>query len=345
MAGRKTLRSIRLARETANGTRATPRYLWRGTGDWVADEREVTKVEELVGISGGVDRTYIAKLKASVELAETEATYSQLPALILGLGFSTANAINGVNAGGSWVYSYWVPGTQFFQNFSYTVEAGDNVESQVALYAVTEELSLTFAAGEAVKVNANLISQYGTRTNAEGSFTAVGTLEPVDVILSSLGTVYLAPETAAASMASYQVSAGNILGGELTMKAMWSPKYWLDGGNLFPGTMVLTGHEITGKLTFEHQKSGTFGAAGSQGQIEKWRNQQAQLMQLSWRDGIDVLNIMLPIKWDTLQEYDDQNGNNIVSGEFTSKYNETLGHRGSITIHSTYPSRIIGTTA
>ena len=57
MAGRKTLRSIRMARETSNGTRATPRYLWRGVGDWVVDTREIVKVEEQVGISGGTDRT------------------------------------------------------------------------------------------------------------------------------------------------------------------------------------------------------------------------------------------------------------------------------------------------
>ena len=346
MAGRKTLRSIRIGRETTNGTRMTPRYLWRGTGDWVTDEREIVKVEEIIGISGGSDRTYTPNLRATVELAETEATYAQLPPLLLGLGFATVAGFpfTGNVSAGTWQYAYNVPSTVFPENISYTIEAGDNIESQVAIYCVTDELKLTFAAGEAMKVSASLLSQYGTRTNAEGSFSTVGTLEPVRVILSSRGTVFLAPESESASIASYQIPGGNILGGELTLKAMWAPKYWLDSGNIFAGTMVLTGHEITGNLVFEHQISGTFGAAGSAGQIEKWRNEQAQILQLTWQDAGNYLNVLLPIKWDNLQDYSDQDGNNIITGEFTSRYNETLGNRGQIRVFSATPSRIIGTT-
>ena len=633
MAGRKTLRSIRLAREATNGTRVTPRYLWRGNGDWVVDEREVTKVEELVGISGGTDRTYIAKLAASVEIAETEATYKQLPALFYGMGmtprtdyntFGTRSSSAYLATGSIWRYGLNVPSTVFPTNYSYTVESGDNVESQVAVYAVTEEVSLTFEAGEAVKVSANMLAQYGTRTNAEGSFSEVGTLENVTVMLSSKtqaiditdtnwtgvqwnarasgttstllfvwgtaansvwavgnnGTILFwngstwAAQTSGTTDALYDVwgsdannvwvvgvggtilfwngstwaaqtsgtsndlygvwgvdannvwavgasgtilfwngstwasspsgttnglqavwgtatnnvwavgnngtirlwngstwasspsgttnglfgvwgtatnsvwvvgvggtilfwngstwaaqtsgttntligiwgssansvwatgnsgtilfwngstwasspsgttnglfgvwgpaanrvwavgangairfynalpafsnslQPGNILKGELTVKALWAPKYWIDGGILYPGTMVLTGHEITGKLTFEHQNGGSVSASGTSGQIEKWRNQQAQVLHMLWVDtdsfGSEVaFGVQLPFKWDTLQEYDDIDGNNIVSGEFTSKYNETYGNRGVFVFHTGYEySNIVGT--
>ena len=432
MAGRKTLRSIRLAREATNGTRVTPRYLWRGNGDWVVDEREVTKVEELVGISGGTDRTYIAKLAASVEIAETEATYKQLPALFYGMGLTPRTGYNtfgtrvpAMNTGASgsvWRYGLNIPSTVFPTNYSYTVESGDNVEAQVAVYAVTEEVSLTFEAGEAAKVSANMLAQYGTRTNAEGSFSAVGTLENVTVMLSSktkafditpttitlpnfgiqgttarrywllsgnkvllrdaveYTTVYTADATLRAiyvldennvwvvgnngtilfwngsawTQLSYwplsdNAAAGNLLKAELTFKALWAPKYWLDGGILYPGTMVLTGHEITGKLTFEHQNGGTISAAGTSGQIEKWRNQQAQVLSLFWQDSDSVgsevgFGLVLPFKWDTLQEYDDMDGNNIVSGEFTSKYNETFAGRGYMFFETGFDySNIVGT--
>ena len=53
-----------------------------------------------------------------------------------------------------------------------------------------------------------------------------------------------------------------MLKAELTVKAQWAPKYWVDAGVLYPGTMVLTGHEITGNITFEHQNGGTLSAAG-----------------------------------------------------------------------------------
>lgn len=468
-----------MAREATNGTRVTPRYLWRGVGDWVVDEREVTKVEELVGISGGTDRTYIAKLKASMEIAETEATYKQLPALFYGLGlvardgfgaFGTLTPSVYSNTGSIWRYGLNIPSTVFSTTPSYTIESGDNAEAQVAVYGVTEEVTLTFEAGESAKVSANFLSQYGTRTNAEGSFSAAGTLENVTVILSSKtkavdildvsfaalnsnttallrevwaasgsavwvvgpsGTIRFfngltwAAQTSGSSSSLQSVwgtsatsvwtvgsggtilfyngstwasqpiildgesvrgvagtiagavvwavgsngniwiyngtkwtpingfsqnsSIGNVLNAEVTFKALWSPKYWVDGGVLYPGTMVLTGHEITGNITFEHQNGGSIAAAGTSGQIEKWRNQQAQVLNMLWTDtdsfGSEVaFGFRIPIKWDTFQEYDDMDGNNIVSGEFTSKYNETIGNRGFLVFHTGHDySNIVGT--
>ena len=633
MAGRKTLRSIRMARETSNGTRATPRYLWRGVGDWVVDKREIVKVEEMIGVSGGSDRTYTPKLFASADIAETEATFEQLPVLFYSLGLTPRAGYNTFGtrvpalytglSGSVWRYGLDVPSTVFPTTYSYTIESGDNVEAQVALYAVTEELKLTFNAGEAAKISASMVAQYGTRTNAVGSFSAPGTLENVTVVLSSkthsfditpvtssfihyaisgdstsrfwiastIGVVnrdateyrnvvkgtfrgafaasavaawvvgasgsilfyngstwtaqtsgvstllYAVWGTSASSVwavgasgvirffdgsswasqssgvgtdlrgvwgasASYvwavgssgvirffdgstwasstsgtavtlhdvwdsganvieltddssdilqdddgnditgtsavwavgasgtiryyngsawaaqtsgttvtlygvwgasfnnvwavgengtilywdniawtaQVSnttsdlyavwgtsasnvwavgengtvlfwngsvwqnvtssvlyatdaVGNVLKGEVTVKALWAPKYWVDAGVIYPGTMVLTGHEISGNLTFEHQQGGTLSAAGSAGQIETWRSQQAQLLNMTWLDynsvGSEVaFGLQLPFKWDTLQGYEDIDGNNVVSGDFTSKYNETAATRG-----------------
>jgi hypothetical protein len=631
MAGRKTLRSIRMARETSNGTRATPRYLWRGVGDWVVDAREIVKVEEQVGISGGTDRTYTPKLAATVDIAETEATYKQLVALFYSAGLTPRTGYNTFGtrvpalytgaSGSIWRYGLNVPSTVFPTTYSYTIEAGDNIESQVALYCVTDELKLTFEAGEAAKMSASMLAQYGTRTNAEGSFSEVGTLENVTVMLSSktnflsivpltyshinwalhgvsstifwignsngdilnrsvteyfgssslttpiifglfavnrtnvwaacdsgvilyfdgtgwsqqtsgtsnrlrsvwgsaansvwavgdvgtilfyngstwasqtsgtsnllfgvwgsaansvwavgdVGTILFyngstwaaqtsgvvttlvgvwgsaansvwavgnsgailfwngstwAAQTSGTSVLLNSVwgsaansvwavgnsgtilfyngstwtaqtsgittalravwgssatsvwavgdngvilfydgstwtnittssqsmwasdSPGNVLKAELTVKAQWAPKYWVDAGVLYPGTMVLTGHEITGNITFEHQNGGTLSAAGTGGQIEKWRNQQAQLLNMMWIDydssGSEVaFGFQLPFKWDSLQDYSDMDGNNIVSGDFTSKYNETYGARGFFFFHTGFDyANIVGT--
>lgn len=345
--GRKTLRSIRLRREAANGQRATPRYLWRGNGELIADEREIVNPEEQVGISGGTDRTYIPKLAAGLELAETEATYEQIQDLFIMAGLGTITPVQGsaLGASGSAVISYLnVPTTTFPQTHSYTVEAGDNVEAQVMVYGIVGELTLSFAGGEAVKASATMMGQYGTRTNASGSFSAAGTLIQVETVLASNGTVYLDPATSGAVYGAGLVTAGNILGGEVTITAQWKPKYWADGGVLWPGTFVLTGHEITGNLIFEHQVSGTYGAAGSAGQIEKSRLQEPQLLRLNWPGGtislgssqeFKLLRIDLPIKWSSpVQDYGDQNGNAIVTGEFFSKYNELVpaAGRGTVTV-------------
>lgn len=344
-AGRKTLRSIRFRRETGNGVRATPRYLWRGVGDLIKDEREVVNPEEQVGISGGTDRTYIPKLAASLELAETEATYEQIADLFTIAGLGTMTAVQGSAQGASGsavLFMLSVPTTVFPQTYSFTAEAGDNVEAQFAPYCVASEVKLSFAGGEAVKVSATLMAQYGTRTNASGSFSADGTLVRVETILAGNGTFYLDPATSGAAVyGAGLVTAGNILGGEVTFTAQWEPKYWVDGGVLYPGTMVLTGHEIAGNLILEHQVSGTYGAAGSAGQIEKWRAQEPQLLRMNWPGGTisqgttyqnKLFRVDLPIKWQGLQDYGDQNGNAIVTGEFFSKYNELAPQAGRGTV-------------
>jgi hypothetical protein len=101
--------------------------------------------------------------------------------------------------------------------------------------------------------------------------------------------------------------------------------------------------EITGELTLERQISGTYGAAGSAGQVEKWRSEVPQLLQATWRGGAIAegttytskeLTIRLPIKWETFEPIDDQDGNDIVVGKFWSKYNELTpaAGRGTVTI-------------
>jgi len=355
--GRKALRSIRFRREATPGVQVSPKFLWRGNGETIKDEREVVNPEEQVGIFGGTDRTYIPKLLATMELAETDANYEQIWDLFLMLGIGTITAVQGsvISTGGSAAIHYGaIPGSLVPPTISYTTEAGDNIEAQVMPYTLATEVTLTFAAGEAVKVSASLVGRFGTRTNAVGSFSSVGTLTRVETILASNGTVYLDPGTTGAVFGGGSVTGGNILGGEVTFTSGWEPKYWVDGGVLFPGTFVYTGCEITGNLIFEHQVSGTFGAAGSAGQIEKWRNQNPQLMRLNWPGGtitggsaigsFQLFRLDLPIKWTTLNEYGDQNGNAIVTGNFMSKYNELVptAGRGSITIVTDGTSNFAG---
>jgi hypothetical protein len=125
------------------------------------------------------------------------------------------------------------------------------------------------------------------------------------------------------------VTAGNILAGNVTFKTAWTRKFPVDAGILYFHTAVYTGMEITGELTMENQISGTYGAAGSAGQIEKWRAQQPQLLRMAGpaarSRGTTVLTklfqVDLPIVWDSFDKLGDIDGNDIRVGKFTSKYN------------------------
>ena len=351
MAGRKALQRIQMGREATPGTPVAPRYIWRGNGEMPEDQRELVKVEELIGVFGGADRTYIPKLMAQLSLADTEATFEQLPPLfnMLGLGTVTTNSAQGSvqGASGSTGLFVWnIPTTSSGPTISYTVQAGDNIEVEELPYVIASEVKLSFAGGEAMKVSATLMART-TGTTATQTWSVAGTFETVETILASRGTFYLAPAVAnfpfSSLTTSHQVTAGNILSGEITFAAQWEPKYTVDSGQLYFHTAVWTDIEISGQLTLEHQASGTYGAAGD-GQKSKWRNQEAQLLRMQWSGGTitdgttvttKLLRIDLPMKWEKFESLGDQNGNAIVTGQFFSRWNEASGGtagRGTIVV-------------
>lgn len=341
--GRKELRSVRLRLETTPGTGLAPRYIVRGMVEMPEDQREVVNVEELVGIFGGTDRSYIPKLMAEITLGETEATFEELPALFAAGGFGSAGGSAQGASGSAVVFDFNIPVGTAPTTQSFTIEAGDPaVEVEQLTYAIVKELKLTFPGGEAVKVETQWMARSAERANASGSFSNVGTLvTPVETILASRGTVYMNPAVSGASYGLVQGTPGNILGGELTFSDMWEAKFSIDSGQLYFHTAVWVNAVIEGELTYEHQNVGTTGAAGTAGQKQQWRDQQTQLMRLQWQGGTipigttfqnKLLQINLPIKYTEFDALDDQNGNSIVTASFFSKYDEDVPAAGRGTI-------------
>jgi hypothetical protein len=226
---------------------------------------------------------------------------------------------------------------------SYTIEAGDpEVEAEVMPYAVCTKLSLSGAGGEAIKVAAEFMGRYVDRANGStGAFSTVGSFTVVETILAA-GSVWMTP--AGSNFGTGLAPGGNILGFSIDFERPWEPKFATDTGTTYFHTAVPDSFQISGEITYEHQATGTFSAAGSQGQITKWRNQDGQLMRMEFPGGTvsggtagalnKLLRIDLPIKWSSFDPLGDQNGNSIRVGKFFSKYDETspLAGRGSVTI-------------
>lgn len=343
--GRKELRSIRLKSETTNGSPVAPRFLWRGNGEMPKDDREIVFVEQQVGIFGGVDDTYTPKLMAHLDLADTEATFEQLPDLFMMAGLGTSGGGNRAGSaqgasGSSVIFTLPVPTSSGPITYSYTAEAGDDAEAEFIPYVLADEIKLSWKGGEAMKVSASLMGRYVQRTNAVGSFSAVGTLPSVEYILSS-GSVWLTPS--GSGFGTGLMPSGNLLEGELTFKPVWTPKFPVDSGTTYFHTAVFTGMEIEGQFTFEHQATGTYSGAGSTGQKQKYRDMLPQLARLEWpgstiTEGTTITNkllrIDLPIKYSEIEALDDIDGNDVLSMSFLSKYNvnTAAAGRGTVTI-------------
>jgi hypothetical protein len=342
--GRRENRSLRLRLESTPGTPATPRYQWRGLFGMPDDQREVVNVEELVGIFGGTDRSYIPKEYAELALGESELTFEEAPLLFAAAGFGSAGGSAQGASGSAVVFEFAIPVGTAPTTQSFTIEAGDNVQAEQMTYCIVRELKISFPGGEAIKAEATWMARSVGSANAVGSFSNVGTLvSPVEVILSGRGSVYMNPAVSGATFGATRGTPGNVLGGEITFSDMWTAKYPVDAGALPFHTAVWVGCTIEGELTYEVQDVGTTGAMGTAGQRQAWRNQQAQLMRLNFPGGTipigttystKLLRIDLPIKYTKFDPLDDQDGNAIVTAQFFSKYNEDVpaAGRGTITV-------------
>lgn len=342
---------MRLKAEANNGQIVSPRFLWRGPIEGIDDKREVKHVEAQIGIYGGPDDVYIPKLAAELAFSSTEATFEQTPDLFLMNGWGTSGGNRAGSAqgasGSSVIFTLIAPTSITPPTYSCTAEVGDsepgggNGWAEVIEYLLVDELKFDFKGGEAVMVSASAVGRQGTATNALGTFSQIGTLANVEEVLAGLGSYWLSP--VGSGFGTGATTAGNILAGNITFKAKWTRKFPVDAGILYFHTAVYTGMDVTGELTMENQISGTYGAAGSAGQIEKWRAQQPQLLRVSWPGGAiaagttqlnKLLQIDLPITWDSFDKLGDIDGNDIRVGKFTSKFNaNTLpAGRGTVTI-------------
>lgn len=334
MPGRKTLRKVQWGLESTPGTAVAATALWRGKGALIDDARTVNEVEEEIGIFDGADRTNIPKLFATLALAQTEATFEQLQYLFAMLfGGPTTGSADGAGSSG-YKYQTTFPTTSVPTGKFYTIEGGDDYEAEEVEYCHATKVNLSGVAGEAVMVSADIQGRQATRTTFTGSIA----VPAVEDIMASVGALYL--DAIGGTIGTTQISQ-QLLRFSIDFEARWEPKFTIDG-QLYFSYPVLTGKRISGTITFEHDAA--VGGTGS-GAKALWRAQTARLMRLQFTGSSygtagtgttftakKGLRIDLPIKFTKIGTLEDQNGNDIVTATFVSKYNATAATAGNVLI-------------
>lgn len=246
MAGGKWAQKIQLGREATAGTAVAATAIWRGSGSNLADTREVTMVEEQIGIAVPTTRNYIARLGGSLDMAETPATFEQL-LHILEAAIKTVGtgAADGVGTGK--VYTYGAPTTTVNTIKTYTIETGDNQQAEEMEYSFVEEFTLSGERGEAVMMSATWQGRQVTNTTFTGSLT----VPTVEDILSAKGSLYI---DAVSGLIGTTGVSETLLSWELKVTTGWKAKYTVDTGNLYFAFAYFDRDSFSAEFTatFEH---------------------------------------------------------------------------------------------
>jgi hypothetical protein len=330
--GRANLGKIQLGRETTPGTSVAATTVWRGAASSIEDQRVVNYVEEMVGILGGTNRSYISELLAGIKLEQTELTFEQFQ-YILAMAFGGPVSGSADGAGTDFIYTTNVPttSTASMTGRTFSVRGGDDAEVELMEYGFAAEFSLKVAIREAWKIEASIIG----RQAAVSSFTGAIGLPVVTEALAGGTKVYL--NAVSGDYGDTQVSS-QVVGAEIKIKTGLYPQFTLDG-QLYFTTILRSDPEITGKLTFLHDTA----ALGAAGEKLNWRNETPRLLQIKIQSPVAVgtpgttytypsIIVNLPIKWDKFSALERKEGGSMVTGEFTSKYDETKDDAGAFIV-------------
>ena len=329
--GRFGLGKLQLGKESTPGTSVAATTVWRGAGSFIEDQRLVKYVEEMVGILGGTNRSYIPELMAAINLSGTELTFQQFVYLLVMSGWCTASGTQD-GTGSDYIYTATVPttSTNSMTGKTYTFRGGDDHEAELMEYGFCSEFGLKGAIREAAKMSGVVMG----RQAAASSFTGALSLPSVSEALVQKGKVYL--DDADGTFGTTQVTS-QITGFELKVKTGVMPQFTMDG-TLYFTTVYQADPEITGKLTFLHDS----GVDGASGEKSKWRSETPRLLQLKFEGASvasagttyskETLIVNLPIKWDKFGALESKDGATLVTGEFTSKYDETAATSGEFIV-------------
>ena len=326
MPGIKALRKIQLGVETTPGTAVAATTIWRGPASGIEDLRETVFAQEDVGVIGGVDRTYVPKLGAQLSFGDTEATFEQLPYILLaGVDGSVSGVQDG--AGSDYVWTFNFGTTSQKTPKTYTIEAGDDQAVEEMEYSFVTEFSLSGAADEALKVGATWLG----RQVSTSTFTGSLSVPSVEEILFNKGKLYI--DDSGGTIGSTQKS-NTLISASLSITTGFQPVVAADG-ELYFSTVKQIAPEATLELTFEHDGTAT-------AEKSAWRSQTTRLVRLIFEGsavgtpGTTYSNLTLIVdlagRWEKFAALADSDGNDVVTGTLRARYSSTDSLFGQVVV-------------
>ena len=329
MAGVTKLKKVQLGLESSKGTAVDATALWLGDAT-IKDNREATFPAENIGYLGPVDRSYIPMADSSIEFAETEANFEQIGyPFAAGIADTVSGTANGGTTNG-YKYAYALATIAAPTTKTYTIEAGDNQQEYEAYYGFCEEITLSGAPREAVKI----ASKWRARSMAKSSFTANVAVPTVEQILFQKGKLYI--DAVGGTLGATQAT-NTWLGFDMTIATGLVPVFTGDG-NIYFSFDKCTGPDITGSVIFEHDATGVARYDDLVSNTTKKVRMEFQGAALTGSGGTfttKALRIDFSMHIVSIDLLDSVNGNNTVKVNYRAVYNPTADLYCTITVCNT----------
>src|SRR3990172_3298527 len=317
----RQLASMQLGIETTSGTEVDATEVWRGPVPFPEDTQGFKYPEEDVAIFGGTDRSYIRQYSSKWMIEETEATFEHLPLLLT----SSVKALTTGVADGSGsgkIYAYPVSTTAANTISTFTMEAYDDQQEEQAKYVFCRSWKLSGKggnAGNAVMMSAEMMGRQvapGTKTASPGLTTVEEMLFPksklfIDAIGGTIGTTQ---------------KTNTFMAFDLSFDSGIMPVWTGDGAGLDFTFIKVSEPKLTGSVLFEHD-------AIAVAQKAIWRAQTPQLMRIQVLGAtlstagtaysVKTFNADMAMKFTKFDVIGEQDGNDVVLGNFESRYNST----------------------
>lgn len=248
MPGITKLSKVQLGLEaSAKGTEADATALWLGPAQ-MTDKRELVLPEENIGYLGPVDRSYIPFTESEIIFDSIEANFEQIGyPFAAGVTDTVAGAANG-GTSNAYKYAYTLATTAVPTTKTYTIEAGDNQQEYQALYGFCQEINITGAPREAIKITSTWLA----RAMAKGSFTTAVAVPTVEQMLFQNTKIYL--DAVGGTLGATQLT-NTLLGYDINIKTGLMAVYTGDGSLSFSFEKCVN-PDVTGSITFEHDAVG-----------------------------------------------------------------------------------------
>lgn len=301
--GIKSLQKIQIGLETTQGTAVPATKILRVPGGMLSDDRQLTMVDEMVGIINGTDRSYISAAQGSISMDSSPLTPQQFPIMLaasLGFNYTVAPTLytEGEQEGTGTAYRYTVtmpttstpqPTITGAQNVSYTFEAGDNFQVEQMTYGKCTNVSVSGSSGGPISMQGSFMGQYVRykpamtvtlpQTSLAGAFTTGLPIDTVEDLIFARSRLYLAEPTGVSP--TFTAVDSTFLGFDVGIDCKWVPKFTGQGNA--SGTVptwefaLFTGYSVSGSFTLEHNQwtSGT-----ANGLKQKWRDQETLVMRI-----------------------------------------------------------------